>query len=274
MISVEHFEEAVKSLECGKPDGYFGVVGMFGGNPAMHPKFDVLCRILRENVPFNQRGLWCNNPVGKGKIMAVTFDTSISNLNVHEDRAAYDEFVRDWPASKKVLKGLDGDSRHSPPYVAMSDVIDDESKRWELIADCDINKYWSAMMCVVNGNLRAFFCEIAAAQAMLHQNNTNWRGTGKPMPDTGLPVTAGWWKKPMADFAEQVHIHCHACGIPLKGFGALANSGPAEQFSEVHAAIMKTKVAGRPLMQITELVQLGEKYLHKATDYIENGALK
>jgi hypothetical protein len=274
MITVEQFAEAVDSLECGKPGGYFGVVGMFGGNPAQHPKFEELCSVMRAKVPFMQRGLWCNNPLGKGKAMSITFNPAVSNLNVHQDQQAYDEFAKDWPASRKVLKGLSTDSRHGPPYVAMSDIVKDESERWKLIADCDINKYWSAMIGVVNGNLRAFFCEIAAAQAMLHQNNKNWMGTGLPMPDTGLPVTVGWWRKPMSEFAEQVRVHCHACGIPLKGFGALANSGPAEQYSEVHAAIMKTKTPGRNTMMVTELVQLGEKYLHKATDYIENGSLQ
>src|SRR4051812_21506439 len=55
-MSLEHFEQAVLSLK-----DYFGVVGVFGGNPAMHPEFDGLCKILHKYVPWVRRGLWCNN---------------------------------------------------------------------------------------------------------------------------------------------------------------------------------------------------------------------
>lgn len=273
MISLSQFEDAVRSLECGSSDGYFGVVGMFGGNPAIHPEFEGLCEILRQHVPMDQRGLWCNNPLGNGKIMRATFNPAVSNLNVHQDKDAYDEFSRDWPACRKFLKGLNEDSRHGPPFVAMQDLIQDESKRWDLIASCDINRYWSAMICVVRGELRAFFCEIAAAQAMLHQGNRNWMGTGLPMPDTGLIVEAGWWRKPIQDFAAQIRLHCHACGIPLKGYGSLANGGPYEQFSGTHESVMKFKSSGREGIKIESLVQLGNKHLPKATDYIQNGAI-
>ena len=88
MIDPEHFEEALLSVE-----GYFGVVGVFGGNPAMHPKFDVLCEMLRKHVPFEQRGLWCNHPRGKGDVMRRTFNPKVSNLNVHLDREATAERI-------------------------------------------------------------------------------------------------------------------------------------------------------------------------------------
>lgn len=290
-MTVYQFEQAVKSLR-----GYFGVVGIFGGNPATHKEFDKICDILRVYVPFEQRGLWCNNPMGKGDIMAKTFNPAVSNLNVHLDQAAYDEFARDWPACKPFLKGLDSDSRHGPPYVAMQDldvlprslfkdddelagavtdqaVENNEENRWTLISRCDINKYWSSMICVVRGELRAFFCEIAAAQAILHQDNPDWNGTGAPMPDLGLPVVPGWWKQPMADFAAQARTLCHSCGIPLKGFGALATTGPTEQVSKTHASVFKPKRVDRPVELVQLSSQLGEGHLPKSTDYIENGSL-
>ena len=57
-IPVEKFEEAVVSLK-----DYFGVVGIFGGNPALHPKFDELCQILGEHIRFSRRYYQC---AGKG----------------------------------------------------------------------------------------------------------------------------------------------------------------------------------------------------------------
>lgn len=261
MIPPDEYAKALDSIQ-----GYFGVVGMFGGNPTMHPQFELLCEILRSKFPKEQCGLWCNHPRGKGAVMRDTFNPAVSNLNVHEDHAAHAEFVRDWPEARGVLKGLDTDSRHSPPFVAMRDVIPDEATRWKLIGDCDINKYWSAMLChVPTRGLRAFFCEIAGAQAMLHGADPGW-------PDLGLPAEPGWWKKPMADFAAQVEFYCHRCGIPLRRYGQLANGGEREEVSETHRDIYKPKKPDRRVALIT-LENVGDRKLRKATDYIENGSL-
>lgn len=262
MMTPEQYAEAVESLR-----GYFGIVGMFGGNPAIHPQFDELCRILRESwVPVEQRGVWCNHPRGKGAICRETFSAKYSNINVHLDREAADEFARDWPESVPYIKGLEDDSRHSPVYVAMRDVIDDEAERWRLIAECDINRYWSAMIGVFRGELRAWFCEIAGAQAMLHQHEPDY-------PDTGLPVTSGWWRAPIEAYEQQIRHHCHQCGVPLRGRGDLAIGGVREQVSKTHAAIYKPKPRGREVQLVETLQQLGDR-LPKATDYIENGSVE
>lgn len=196
MMTVANFERALRSLE-----GYWGVVGMFGGNPAMHPEFATLCLLMQKYVPREQRGIWCNNPIRleNAALMRQTFNPSHSNLNVHLDRAAYDLFKRGWPECHPV--GLEVDSRHSPPYVAMKDLreyqracpdcvmgfppgdepadrcrtcggsgrVPDEEKIYEKAANCDINQHWSAMIGQFRGEPRAWFCEIAGAQAMLHQ---------------------------------------------------------------------------------------------------------
>jgi hypothetical protein len=262
-MSPEDFELACQSLQ-----GYWGVVGVFGGNPATHPQFERLCDILIDYFPYEQRGLWCNHPRGKGQVMRRTFNPLVSNLNVHTSQEAWDEFRRDWPESRPF--GLNQDSRHSPPFVAMLDVVQDEAERWELISGCDINRLWSAMVCSVPGKgLRAFFCELAGAQAMLHANDPAW-------PDTGLDVgehvasDGRWWRLPMTDFAEQVRYHCHRCGIPLRRFGQLAQGGEYEEVSPVHVDIYKPKDRERRV----EVVQAdsGPK-LQRVTDYVPNGSL-
>ena len=324
MMTVEQLDEALHSIK-----GYFGVVGIFGGNPVLNPDFYAMCELLRWHFPHEQRGLWCNHPKGMGAVCRQTFCPEVSNLNVHLDREAYDEFAKDWPESIPVLKGLGhhldralyddlcgdfikcrdlmagmgiridrekfndfcrgwpeclgvidglghwpeavglgpdrvGDSRHAPPFVAMQDVVPDESKRWELIAGCDVNQFWSSMICVFRGELRAYFCELAAAQAMLHQNEPDY-------PDLGLPLTPGWWKQGMDAFGAQVRYHCHACGIPLRGYGNLAIGGTTEQVSETHRSIYNPKTRGRSVQVVTDLVQLGNP-LERATDYVQNGA--
>jgi hypothetical protein len=258
-ISIEQFEQACISLM--EPDSYFGTIGMFGGNPAVHPQFELLCEIMRAHIPKERCGLWCNNLMGKGAAARRTFNPAVSNLNCHLREEAYLEFKRDWPESMPF--GRDQDSRHSPPFVALQDIVYDEEERWELISNCDINKYWSAMICVFRGQLRGYFCEIAGAQAMLHQNEPEY-------PDLGLEVTPGWWKQPNKDFHEQVKFHCHVCGIPLKGHGELAQcTDGREQVSITHSEVYNTKVKGRRVDLVTSRKQLGEP-LHKMVDYLGN----
>lgn len=290
MMTVEHFEQAVASLQ-----DYFGVVGIFGGNPAMHPKFEEMCKILARYIPKERRGLWCNHPRGKSAIIRETFNPAVSNLNVHLVREAYDEFCTGWPEVQKYLKGLDpewpeaqamkhdmknynhrvGDARHSPPFVAMSDIDklpfpngelreNTEANRWELIAGCDINKHWSAIICEFRGELRGFFCEIAGSQAMLHQHEPDY-------PDLGHGITPGWWKASMQDFAEQVKYHCHACGIPLRAHGELAVGGTTEQVSQTHRDVFATKTKGRQIELVQLSTQLDGQSLKRVTDYVENG---
>ena len=256
MITLEEFELACQSLK--NPD-YWGIVGLFGGNPALHPKFPEICEIFKSYFPLEQRGVWCNHPKGHGKLMRATFNPWSSNLNVHKDREAYNEFVRDWPECKKYILGLKDDSHHSPSaFFSMKDVIHDEAERWNLIANCDINRYWSAMVCPVpNRGLRAYFCEIAAAQAMLRPD---W-------PDTGLPAEQGWWTKPMSDFASQVELHCHQCGVPLKREGQLAIDGKFEETTQTYLEIYKPKQTNREVRCVSAD---DGKHLGLFTDYIGN----
>lgn len=253
------FEQAVVSLV-----DHWGVVGVFGGCPNLHPQFPLLCEILRRHIPKKRCGLWSNNLNGHGAVCRETFNPHFSNLNVHLDREAYDEMKRDWPECRPV--GLESDSRHSPPYVALQDVVPDEAERWRLIARCDVNQYWSAMVCLFRGELRGYFCELAGAQAMLHQHEPDY-------PDLGVPVVPGWWDRPMTsgEFADQARFHCHACGIPLRGLGELAVSGDAEQVSRTHAAIFRPKRPGRLVELVTTLEQVRPAADVRATDYLEKG---
>lgn len=270
MMTPDQFEIACKSLKH-----YFGTVGIFGGNPAMSPHFNQICEIARSHFSKKQLGLWCNHPKGKGKVMRETFNPAVSNLNVHLDQEAYDEFKRDWPESRPF--GLKDDSRHSPVYVAMKDVIKDEAERWELISNCDINQHWSAMVGVFRGEVRGWFCEIAGAQAMLYQHVPDYPDTGIPIDKDGSSIDPNghrtlWWRLGMNAFKHQVRRHCHECGVPLRGHGALAVTDPnaTEQVSETYADL-KPKKKDRPVELVTLRDQLGRP-LDKTTTYLQNAS--
>ena len=260
IMTPDQYAQALESLR-----GYFGVVGMFGGNPAMHPQFEELCKILRDSwVPWQQRGIWCNHPRGKIATIAETFHPEHSNLNVHMDQQAYDEFATGWPASIPWLKGMDADSLHSSIYVAIKDVIADEDVRWQLIQKCDINRFWSALIGVFRGELRAWFCEIAAAQAMLHDKEPDY-------PDTGVAVEPDWWRRPIQDYSHQIDRHCHDCGVPLRGRGEMAMTGSKEQVSITHLSIYKPKLKDRTVEIVDQLEQVKPGASQCMTDYIGLG---
>lgn len=258
LMTPDQFRTAVETLR-----DHFGVVGIFGGNPAMSPYFEEICAILREVIPFERRGLWCNNPWGKGAICRETFNPYVSNLNVHLDQDAYDQFVLDWPETAGLinLKGLAEDSRHGPPFVAMQDVgyTDDEINH--AAGTCDVNQKWSSLIGVFRGELRAYVCELMYAQAALHADDSDW-------PDTGIPVEPGWWDHPMEYFADQVRFHCRRCGMPIKAAGQLAINGEREQVSATHAPWYKPKTPGRPVELVTSIDQLGEDRVPSATSYL------
>lgn len=300
-MSPEQFEQAVESLA-----GYFGTVGVFGGNPCLHKDFVGLCEILRKYFPKDQCGLWSNNPINVENAQAarITFNPTVSNLNVHLDRDAFNLFRQHWPEARPF--GLHDDSRHSPPFVAMRDVLRkqcpecnglkgesidtggvnpwgaptpeewvkcgtcngtgqvyDEARAWELISRCPINAHWSAMLCVVEGKLSAFFCEIAGAMAMLHPE---W-------PNHGVDPRPGWWKKPMQEFSEQVRTYCHSCGVPMQGRGELAQAKEGkEQTSKMHTDVYKPKRVGRRVELVTVEAQLGQP-LENMTRYVQNAKI-
>jgi len=271
-ISVENFELAVKSLI-----GYHGVVGMFGGNPALHPEFPHLCDILAAYIPWEQRGLWCNNPFEHGKKMRATFNPAFSNLNVHLDKKAYARFLQDWPECNPV--GLTVDSRHSPVHGSMLDldtlpdpenpkniVPNTEDVRWHWISKCDINQHWSGMVGQFRGQPRAWFCEVAGAQAMLMQNDDTYPDTGIPLPQE-IP----WWQGTMEKYADQVDHHCHQCLVPLRGYGELACSDTGhETTTKTYLPVFTTKRAGRQVAVIDTAEQLTTGKIEISTHYLQN----
>jgi hypothetical protein len=295
-MTLENVERALLSLR-----GYFGVVGCFGGNPAMHRDFIEVCNLWRKHVPADQRGIWCNNPLTPGKVDAIkqTFDPRISNCNVHLDRHAAELF---WSAGWTNVVGLDRDSRHSPAgLLSMRDLSVPEEERWDLISRCDINQHWSAMICQFRGQLRAFFCEVAGAQAVWHQHDPDYPDTGldptrrwdfrgydipqarNDLVDEGEAIICcdhphvQWWELGMSCYKYQVRQHCQDCGVPLRGYGELAQSKDQDACNQVtmtHSNLLSTvprlKNATGIIDICTDRLQVREQQLNKVTHYLQN----
>jgi len=196
-MSLENVKAAIRSVS-----DYPGVVGIFGGNPCLHPEFVEICKYLqpKNGIPYERRGLWTNNLNGHGKIIRNTF--GYHNFNCHCDEQAGNEMGRMVPKAK--IWGRNG-SDHGAVLVSMQDAGLQRGKRNELISQCDVNQRWSPVIMEIKGKLQGFFCEIAGAFAHARGDT-----------DTGVDIEPGWWRRPMEDVEHQVDRYCHDCGVPMR----------------------------------------------------------
>lgn len=254
-MTPKQFRAACQSLK-----GFPGVVGMFGGNPCLHPQFEELCEIFRQEVPDqHQRGLWSNRLFGKGAVCRKTFSPIHSNLNVHGSVAAYREIQRDWPEARVLEAGL-GMSRHGPIFGAPQDLGYGEAEMWEAVGKCYVNQTWSAEITVVNGGLAAYYCEIAGTMAEL---------TGDDSFAVG--VVPGWWKHNIYYFEHQVRQYCPRCLVPMNPRKVYdSDRGAAEQYTEVWKPVM-LQVNGRRMEQA--FCSQDVVGVEPATKYLEKGVM-
>jgi len=253
-ITVDQYAQAVYSLK-----DYFGVVGMFGGNPTLHPQFEELCEVLKGAIPYYRRGLWSSSLNGHGKLVRETFNPAVSNINVHTNSKAFYEFQEEWPEVR--VFGLE-DSTHAPAFISLRETIEDKEDCYALISKCEINRHWSPMVAPFRGELRAYFCEVAGAQAMLHQGDPDY-------PDLGVVVDGSWWKRPMSVFAKQVEQYCLNCSVPLNVKGSPSQGDTPEHVSKYHLPFMKLK-GYRDVHEVTSLSELDLRKDVRIIDYIGN----
>lgn len=196
----ENFRLALQSLK-----DFHGIIAMIGGNPCMHPKFKELCQIFVEEIPNKmQRGLWTNNFFKHGALCEETFGTF--NLNSHGSERAEKHLAvlhKNVQSRGALSWYYAGSSKHSPILTAVKDLYPEE-EMWEKITQCDINREWSASIVENKGQLRAYFCEVAASFDLAR--NT----------DNGHEVVPGWWKRHIDVYADQIKTFCPGCGVPAK----------------------------------------------------------
>lgn len=246
-MTPDQFRTALRSLK-----GFGGVIGAFGGNPCLHPKFEEMCAVFREEIPdIDQRGLWSNNLMGHAKVCRETFSPHHSNLNVHGVGPAFEKIKAEWPEafaarSDMITKGATAPSMHGSWMVALKDVIPDEGVRWDLISRCEVNQRWSAQITVINGELRGYFCE--------------WIGTREELDNSvtlGVKVEPGWWAQPMSSpgFSEQACHHCHRCSAPLNPKKIRDLGNDPEDYSISNAALVEG--LKRPVREVKTLAEVG-----------------
>ena len=97
---------------------------------------------------------------------------------------------------------------HAPLLSAVKDIFPEE-KMWELISECDINHYWSGTIIQNKGELRVYFCEVAASFDLARNQ------------DNGHPLIQGWWKFGIQEYEDQILRFCPGCGAPGRFKGVL-----------------------------------------------------
>jgi len=200
-MSEDNFRSALRSLK-----NFRGIIAMIGGNPCMHTKFRELCNIFKEEIPNQlQRGLWTNNVFKYTDLVEEVFGGL--NLNTHNMVRSVDKLKSIY--ENMVLKGgFNGglyleNSVHAPILTAVKDLYS-EKEMWEKISGCDINREWSATIVENKGNLRAYFCEVAASFDLARNE------------DNGIEVVEDWWNRRISDFSNQIEKFCPGCGVPAR----------------------------------------------------------
>jgi len=172
-MDYDYFQKAVDSLE-----GYPRIIGVMGGEPLLHPEFERFCNYLASKFPREQLGLWSTLPHGYEQHRAVICRT-FGNILLNDHTLP--------------------EVMHAPLLVGIEELVPDKATMWQLIDNCWVQNAWSA---AINPK-GAFFCEVAAARAILFDSSDGW------------PIEKGWWKRIPAFYKEQMEEHCPGCGGAL-----------------------------------------------------------
>jgi hypothetical protein len=170
-MSFEIFKSAIDSLI-----NYPKMIGFQGGEPLLHPYFEDFCNYASSKIPKERLGLWTTLPKGYEyyrEIIVNTFGHIFINDHTRDD------------------------IYHHPPLVSIEEVVKDKDEMWYYIDHCWAQESWSASI----NPKGAYFCERAAAFAMLYDGPNGW------------PIIDGWWKKTRKDYTEQIEYFCPKCGM-------------------------------------------------------------
>ena len=235
-----------------------GVLSIFGGNPAASKHFIEYCEILASHLPVRNRGLWCNNLLGKGEQASKFFSReSMFNFNVHRDVQAASEFRRWFPYAR--IFGEHAPSYHSSIFVASGDYLTDEQIH-QNVANCQYDTHWSAIVITEApdwSRLGGYSCEIASTHA---------RTNGQAL---GVSVVPGWLDLPAESFSHQYDFACRRCSGCLGVEGVVdLGDGARDQFSKMNESLVQLTVAKSRNVEVVSKMDGGRNPI----DYLRKNA--
>lgn len=233
-MDLDTFRKACRSLKGWLVPGK--VVGLIGGEPTMHPRFEDICEIMMEvferkplnyglkpikdfNAYANERLFDRSNGLGLWTSLGESFYKHLEvvhrcfshwNTNTHEHNGRHAAM---WIDRKT--------------YCEKYGVSDAE---WERARDsCWVNAQWSGSI-TPHG---AHFCEVAGTiDNLFYQGKHAW------------PVEPGWWKR-KPPFTDQLHL-CNHCSLAQPGPSSIANED-RDIICEI--SLEKLKQAGSPAVK-------------------------
>lgn len=214
--------EAVQDFPLNSPSCQLGrrkIVGIMGGEPLLHPKFPELVQIVCERIPDRRhRGLWTGEDWRRGAhpIWGQYRPVVEKLVGPNPNNVIRMDFTGDCGYLNWNMHLPEATIHHHPMLVAISDLVKNERRKWELIQNCWVQRQWSPSMTPKG----AFFCEVAAAFDIV------FHGPG------GMPLKPGWWQgdiefapdetkipRVRGPFKDQIERWCPQCGacLPLPG---------------------------------------------------------
>lgn len=208
-MDFDYFKQAVDSLE-----NFPKMIGLMGGEPLLHPQFAEMCEYLHSKCPPDRCGLWSCFPESKVEhrnVIVKTFGNIFLNDHSRDD----------------IL--------HAPVLVSAKELCgDDINSMWYLIEHCWVQNFWSAS---INPH-GAFFCEVAAALAMLFDKGQGWK------------VEPDWWEKIPKDFKTQMETYCPLCGCAMP----LAKRSSTEEIDDISQDMLDMLIDSSPKLKRGEYI--------------------
>lgn len=243
-MDFETFKNAVDSLK-----EFPNNVGIIGGEPTLHPKFEKFVEYLRESR------------LG-GKIIPVIREPIPSMLDfIHKNLYNIKDKVGLWSSlsksyyknfevindtfSTQLLNDHDNAVLHQALLMPRKELgISDEE--WIKKRDaCWVQNTWSATITPKG----AFFCEVAGSLDMLFDGPGGWK------------VEPGWWKRTPEEFGDQLHW-CEMCSGCLDVPQRISNDERDDITPQVYEIL---KSMGSPKIAKSKYVVHDPKLMTKAS---------